>query len=143
MPSDVTLKTMNTVHRAMLKISGERLGWNAGRMPVLELTTTGRKSGEPRSVMLTSAVQEGSTIVVVASRGGDDQHPAWFLNLRDNPEVDVVMRGKPKQRMRAHIANPEERARLWPLVTADHKNHAGYQTKTTREIPLVLLEPAF
>jgi hypothetical protein len=53
------------------------------------------------------------------------------------------MRGKPKQRMRAHIANPEERARLWPLVTADHKNYAGYQTKTTREIPLVLLEPAF
>jgi deazaflavin-dependent oxidoreductase (nitroreductase family) len=85
MPSDFTLKTMNTVHRAMLKISGGRLGWNASRMPVLELTTTGRKSGEPRSVMLTSPVQEGSTVVIVASRGGDDHHPAWFLNLRDNP----------------------------------------------------------
>jgi deazaflavin-dependent oxidoreductase (nitroreductase family) len=141
MPSDFTLKTMNAVHRAALKISGGRLGWNASRMPVLELTTTGRKSGQPRSVMLTSPVQEGSTVVVVASRGGDDRHPAWFLNLRDNPDVQVVMGGKPKQRMRAHVANAEERARLWPLVTADHKNYAGYQTKTTREIPLVLLDP--
>jgi deazaflavin-dependent oxidoreductase (nitroreductase family) len=142
MPSDFTLKTMNTVHRVVLKVSGGRLGWNASKMPVLELTTTGRKSGERRSVMLTSPVQEGSTIVVVASRGGDDQHPAWFLNLRDNPDVEVVMGGKPKQHMRARVATPEERARLWPLVTADHKNYAGYQTKTTREIPLVLLEPA-
>jgi deazaflavin-dependent oxidoreductase (nitroreductase family) len=111
-------------------------------MPVLELTTSGRKSGQPHSVMLTSPLQEGTTIVVVASRGGDDQHPAWFLNLRDNPEVDVAMRGEPKQRMRARIATPEERALLWPRVTADHKNYADYQTKTDREIPLALLEPA-
>ncbi|MEX1008032.1 MAG: nitroreductase/quinone reductase family protein [Acidimicrobiia bacterium] len=141
MPSDLSLKTMNTVHRGLLKISGGRLGWNLSRMPVLELTTTGRKTGQPRSVMLTSPVQDGATIVVVASRGGDDHHPAWFLNLRDNPEVDVVMDGKPKQRMHARVATQEERARLWPLVTADHKNYAGYQTKTKREIPLVRLEP--
>jgi deazaflavin-dependent oxidoreductase (nitroreductase family) len=92
--------------------------------------------------MLTSPYQEGSTIVVVASRGGDDQHPAWFLNLRDDPDVEVTMKGEPKRRMVARVANAEERARLWPLVTADHKNYAGYQTKTEREIPLVLLEPA-
>src|SRR6478736_2369933 len=141
MPSDLTLKAMNTIHRGVLKLSGGRLGWDAGKMPVVELTTTGRKSGQPRSVMLTSPVQEGSTIVVVASRGGDDQHPAWFLNLRDKPEVEVSLKGQPKQPMRAHIASPEERARLWPLVTADHKNYANYQTKTDREIPLVLLEP--
>lgn len=141
MPSDLVLKTMNAVHRGLLKVTGGRAGWNLGSMPVLELTTTGRKSGEPRAVMLTSPVQEGSTIVVVASRGGDDQHPAWFLNLRDNPDVDVVVGGKPKQRMHARVATSEERARLWPLVVADHKNYAGYQTKTKREIPLVLLEP--
>jgi deazaflavin-dependent oxidoreductase (nitroreductase family) len=132
---------MNTLHRGVLKLSGGRLGWNASNMPVVELTTTGRKTGQQRTVMLTSPVQEGSTIVVVASRGGDDQHPAWFLNLRDHPEVEVVMNGKPKQRMQARVATPEERARLWPLVTADHKNYAGYQTKTKREIPLVLLDP--
>src|SRR6476620_9238299 len=142
MPSDFVLKTMNTVHRGMLKVSGGRLGWSASRTPVLELTTTGRKSGQPRLVMLTSPVQEGTTLVVVASRGGDDHHPAWFLNLRDHPDVDVAMSGQPKRRMRAHVATSEERARLWPLVVADHKNYAGYQTKTSREIPLVLLEPA-
>jgi deazaflavin-dependent oxidoreductase (nitroreductase family) len=86
-------------------------------------------------------VQAGSTIVVVASRGGDDTHPAWFLNLRSDPQVEVSLQGKPKVPMRARMATPEERARLWPQVTADHKNYAGYQTKTTREIPLVLLEP--
>ena len=69
MPSDLTLKAMNTIHRGVLKLSGGRLGWEARKMPVIELTTTGRKSGQPRSVMLTSPVQEGSTIVVVASPG--------------------------------------------------------------------------
>jgi deazaflavin-dependent oxidoreductase (nitroreductase family) len=141
MPSDFALKTMNGVHRAMLKVTGGKFGWQASNMPVLELTTTGRKSGQPRSVMLTSPVQEGSTVVVVASRGGDDTHPAWFLNLRDNPDVEVSYKGAPKNRWRARIADESERARLWPLVTADHKNYAQYQTKTTREIPLVLLDP--
>jgi deazaflavin-dependent oxidoreductase (nitroreductase family) len=132
---------MNGVHRAILKLSFGRLGWDASNMPVLELTTTGRKSGQPHPVMLTSPLQEGSTIVVVASRGGDDQHPAWFLNLRDNPDVQVSLKGGPTEPMRARVASSEERARLWPLVTADHENYAGYQTKTDREIPLVLLEP--
>src|SRR5712692_9163622 len=141
MPSDLTLKTMNGIHRALLKISGGRIGWEASKMPVLELTTTGRKSGEPRSVMLTSPLQEGDTIVVVASRGGDDHHPAWFLNLRDNPEVEVAYKGKSKRAMRARVADADERARLWPKVIADHRNYADYQTRTTREIPLVLLEP--
>jgi len=141
MPNDLQFKGMNAIHRAMVKVSGGRLGWEASRMPVLALTTTGRRSGQPHTVMLTSPLQEGTTIAVVASRGGDDHHPAWFLNLRDNPDVEVALRGGPKQRMRARIASPEERARLWPRVTADHKNYAGYQTKTSREIPLVLLEP--
>ena len=135
------LKTMNGVHRAMLAVTFGKFGWHLSNMPALELTTTGRKSGRRRAVMLTSPLQEGSTIVVVASRGGDDTHPAWFLNLRDNPDVEVSYQGAPKRPMRARVATAEERARLWPLVTADHKNYADYQTKTTREIPLVLLEP--
>jgi len=141
MPSDLALKAMNGVHRAMLKLTGDRLGWTVSNMPALELTTIGRKSGQPRAVMLTSPLQEGATIVVVASRGGDDTHPAWYLNLRDNPDVEVAYQGRTKQKMAARIASPDERARLWPLVIADHKNYAGYQTKTDREIPLVLLEP--
>src|SRR5260370_14002434 len=141
MPSDLVLKTMNGLHRAVRKLSGGRLGWQGGKMPGLEVTTAGRKSGQPGSVMLTSPWQEGSTIVIGASRGGDDTHPAWYLNLRDNPDVEVAYKGGAKQPMRARIASPDERARLWQLVTADHKNYAQYQTKTTREIPLLLLEP--
>lgn len=135
------LKVANAVHRGLLKLSFGKFGWDLGNMPVVELTTVGRKSGQKRSVMLTSPLQEGDAIVVVASRGGDDTHPAWFLNLRDNPDVEVSLRGKAKQPMRARVATPEERARLWPQVTAQYKGYAGYQTKTTREIPLVLLDP--
>ncbi|HZA85486.1 MAG TPA: nitroreductase/quinone reductase family protein [Acidimicrobiales bacterium] len=142
MPSDLGLKAMNGVHRTVLKISGGRLGWKAMNMPVLELTTTGRKTGRRHSVMLTSPLQDGDAIVVVASRGGDDHHPAWFLNLRNDPNVEVALGGEPRRPMVARVAGGGERARLWPLVTADHKNYAGYQTRTDREIPLVLLEPA-
>ena len=110
-------------------------------MPVLELTTTGRKSGQKRSVMLTSPIQEGDAIVVVASRGGDDVHPAWFLNLQADPDVDVSFKGAPAEPMTARVATAEERERLWPQVTADYKNYADYQKKTDREIPLVLLTP--
>jgi deazaflavin-dependent oxidoreductase (nitroreductase family) len=91
--------------------------------------------------MLTSPVQEGSTLVVVASRGGDDIHPAWVLNLRDRPDVEVALGGKPRAPMRARVATPEERARLWPIIAEKYKNYAQYQTKTDREIPLVLLDP--
>jgi deazaflavin-dependent oxidoreductase (nitroreductase family) len=135
------LKAMNAVHRGLMKLSGGQLGWRLSGMPVLELTTIGRKTDRPRTVMLTSPVQDGSAIVLVASRGGADTHPAWFLNLRDHPEVEVATNGEPARRMRARVATAEERARLWPLVVADHANYAGYQRKTSREIPLVLVEP--
>jgi len=140
-PSDLSLKLMNGIHRLVLGATGGKLGWSAYGMPVVELTTTGRRSGQPRTTMLTSPYQEGSTIVIVASRGGDDNHPAWYLNLRDKPEVTVSVGGKPGKLMRAEIADPDERARLWPLITADHKNYAGYQRKTERQIPVVLLRP--
>jgi deazaflavin-dependent oxidoreductase (nitroreductase family) len=141
MPSDFSLKAMNAVHRAFLTLSGGLIGWKVAGMSALELTTTGRKSGQPRTVMLTSPTQEGTTIVIVASRGGDDHHPGWFLNLRDNPDVTVAFAGKPKEPMRARVATEEERVELWPRVTAAYKGYAGYQQKTEREIPLVLLEP--
>jgi deazaflavin-dependent oxidoreductase (nitroreductase family) len=140
MPSDFALKTMNTIHRTVQSVSGGRLGWSLAKMLVVELTTTGRKSGLPRSVMLTSPHQNGDTIVLVASRGGDDQHPAWLLNLRDNSSVTVGTKNDTKQ-MTARIADEAERAELWPKITAVYKGYAGYQRKTDREIPVVLLEP--
>jgi deazaflavin-dependent oxidoreductase (nitroreductase family) len=141
MPSDLTLKTMNAVHRAMLKVSFGHLGWTAQRMPVLELTTTGRKTGQRRTVLLTSPVRDGGSLVIVASRGGDDRSPSWFLNLVAHPEVEVAVQGAPAVPMRARVATAVERARLWPRITADHRNYAEYQTRTEREIPLVLLDP--
>ena len=133
---------MNGVHRCLLKVSGGRLGWTAANMPVLELTTIGRKSGKPRSVMLTSPHQEDGAIVIVASKGGADQHPNWFLNLRDNPEVVVTMQDSQNRRMNARVATREERERLWPTITVEYTNYADYQAKTDREIPLIMLEPA-
>lgn len=141
MPSDAALKFMNTAHRALLKLSFGKIGWKAGSMPVLELTTVGRKSGQARSVMLTSPIQDGETIVIVASKGGEDSHPAWYLNLVANPEVEVAYAGAPKRPYAARVASAEERAELWPKVTSSYDNYAGYQRKTDREIPLVLLTP--
>ena len=142
MPSDRLFKALNGAHRGLLKISGGRLGWTAGNMPVLEITTIGRRSGNPRPVMLTSPHQEGDTFVIVASKGGTDTHPAWCLNLRENPQVTVTMKGAAERKMIARVTSPEERERLWPIVTGKSANYAGYQNKTDREIPLVILEPA-
>jgi deazaflavin-dependent oxidoreductase (nitroreductase family) len=141
MPSNFALKTMNTAHRVLLTVTGGRLGNEFGGMPSLELVTTGRKSGRQHAVMLTAPIVDGDTYIVVASRGGDPVHPAWFLNLRDNPDVLLAVRNGPRQPMKARVATADERASLWPRVTAAHKGYAEYQEKTTREIPLVLLTP--
>jgi deazaflavin-dependent oxidoreductase (nitroreductase family) len=141
MPSDLTLKTMNAIHRLLLRGTGGRAGREVAGMPVLELVTTGRRSGEPRAVMLTSPLRDGDAYVVVASRGGDDQHPAWFLNLRDEPRVQVSVQGGPRRAMLASVATPDERTRMWPAVVARYRGYGNYQRRTRREIPLVLLRP--
>jgi deazaflavin-dependent oxidoreductase (nitroreductase family) len=141
MPSDLVLKSMNMVHRGILMISGGRVGSRFAGMPVVQLTTTGRKSGRPRTVLLTSPAQFGDALVVVASRGGDDRHPAWFLNLRNDPHVQVCVQGGPTLPMLARVATTQERDELWPRVVAAYKNYGEYQTRTSRMIPLVLLEP--
>jgi deazaflavin-dependent oxidoreductase (nitroreductase family) len=139
MPPDLVLKAMNGVHRTLVRATGGIVGWEFGGMPALELTTIGRKSGQKRSVMLTAPLVEGETYVVVASRGGDDVHPAWFHNLRANPEVEVSLQGGPTEAWHATVASPEERARMWPLIANKDANYRGYQERTRREIPLVLL----
>jgi deazaflavin-dependent oxidoreductase (nitroreductase family) len=86
-------------------------------------------------------VVAGVGVVVVATSGGDDRQPAWLLNLQANPDVELTLRNETRK-MRARVASPDERAELWPRVTADHANYAGYQRRTEREIPLVIVEPA-
>ena len=138
---DIAARAVTRFHRTVLQLSGGRLANSGFGMPVLILTTIGRKSGEPRSTVLTSPVQEGEAYVLVASYGGDARHPAWFLNLRDNPDVEVTMKGHARK-MRARVASDDERAELWPRVTAKYRGYASYQKRTDRQIPLVILEPS-
>ena len=140
MPSDFQLKLVNAIHRPLFQLSkGKLMGKGLG-MPVLLLTTTGRKSGQKRPTMLTTPLQFDDSIVLVASRGGDDHHPAWFLNLQANSTVEVEMGGATRT-MTARVADAAEKADLWPKIIADHDNYAGYQAKTDRDIPVVVLTP--
>jgi deazaflavin-dependent oxidoreductase (nitroreductase family) len=137
---DLLFRGVTSVHRGLYRVSGGRVAGRGMGMPVLVLTTVGRKSGRKRQTMLTSPLQRGDEIVLVASFGGDDRNPAWYLNLRDNPEVEVEMDGRSRP-MSARVATPDEKSELWPLIVADHSNYEGYQKKTDREIPVVILSP--
>jgi len=136
---DLAARVVTGIHRAVFRTSNGRIGNRGYGMPVLELTTTGRKTGKRRTTMLTSPVQDDGNVVLVASYGGDDRHPTWFLNLRDDPKVEITMEGRTRA-MRARVASPEEKAALWPRVVAAHKGYGEYQTRTKRDIPLVILE---
>lgn len=138
---DTATRFVTHLHKTIFRLSNGRLIGTGFGMPVVMITTTGRKSGRPRTTMLTAPVHDGETFVLVASYGGDSRHPAWFLNLRDNPDVEVTARGRTR-RMRARIAPSDERAALWPRVTSAYRGYAAYQRWTDREIPLVILEPA-
>jgi deazaflavin-dependent oxidoreductase (nitroreductase family) len=137
---DLAARAINGLHRSVFRLSGGRLANRGFGMPVVELITTGRKSGKPRTTMLTSPVQDGDTWVLVASYGGDDRNPQWFLNLSDNPDVELRTGGEPRL-MRARVASKTEKERLWPRVIEAYKGYAGYQRRTERDIPLVLLTP--
>ncbi len=126
----------------LIRLSFGRAGWNAAKMPVIKLTTTGRKSGLPRSVMLTSPYKENDSLIIVASKGGSDTPPDWLLNLEKKPDVTVSIQGAPSVAMHAEVVDENERNRLWPLITKDYSNYGDYQTKTSRVIPLIFLRPA-
>ncbi|MGW0179596.1 nitroreductase/quinone reductase family protein [Nocardia sp. NPDC003345] len=141
MPSNFTLKATNAAHRALLWISGGRWGTEFYGMPVLELTTTGRKSGRPRAVMLTAPIIEGDEYIIVASRVGDPAHPAWYWNLREDPAVEISLPDGRRMPMTAAVLSTEERAGLWSRIVAEYPVYGDYQKRTTREIPLVRLRP--
>lgn len=112
--------------------------WEDGA-PVLVLTTTGRKTGRQRKFAL--IYQEiGGAYVIVASKGGADTHPGWYLNLRDQPEVGVQV-GAAKFAAHARTADADEKARLWPTMAAVWPSYDDYQRQTDRDIPVVVLDP--
>lgn len=139
-PKDEVAKLLTGLHHAILRVSrGKVLGRVMG-MPTVVLETKGRKSGQTRRTMLTAPVVDGDTVVLVASYGGDSRHPAWYLNLSADPDVTIEMDGA-RRDMRARTATAEEKATLWPRITKAYKGYAGYQKRTDRDIPVVLLTP--
>ena len=109
-------------------------------VPTLALTTIGRKTGTPRRTMLIYG-RDGDRYLLVASQGGAPQHPQWYQNLVAQPEVGVQVLAE-RFTARARTATPEEKARLWPTMTALWPAFDEYQAKTSRDIPLVILERA-
>ena len=138
--ADISLKTVSQVHRVIVHLSGGQVLGSAFGMPVVELHTVGRKSGLPRSTMLTAPVIDGDRVVLVASKGGDDRDPDWYANLVAHPEVELTIGGR-RRPMLAHRASAAEKAELWPRVVAAYQGYGTYQDRTERDIPVVLLEP--
>lgn len=134
------LTALSRAHVALYRASGGRLG---GRIPsgapVLLLTTTGRKSGKQRTTPLLN-LEDGGRYVVIASVGGASKHPVWYLNLLANPVATIEVGGR-ELAVTARRAEPEERARLWPLAVQMYAGYDDYQARTTREIPVVILVP--
>ena len=126
------------LHKGVYRLSGGRLMRSFDNMPVLMLTTTGRKSGKSRTTPLMFIEEEGS-YAVVGSAAGRDQHPAWYLNLQAAPDASVRI-GKRTRAVQARFAEGEERDRLFAAFSETAKRYAGYQAKTDRRIPVVLLE---
>jgi deazaflavin-dependent oxidoreductase (nitroreductase family) len=130
---------MSKTHLLVHRLSrGQVLNRVAG-MPVLLLTTTGRRSGKPRTTPLTF-FRDGASLVVIASNGGADRPPDWSLNLQQNPRA-VVKIGTDELTVQARTASPEERERLWVGITATYSGYARYQHKTARQIPVLILIP--
>ena len=132
-------KVIDKTHTALYRATGGIVGAHAAGLCGLLLTTTGRRSGEPRTVALTY-VPDGDDYVVVASNGGADRHPAWWLNLERTPRATVQV-GRTVVPVVAHAADPHERARLWPKLTAANPFYARYEQLTERPIPVVVLRP--
>ena len=138
--ADFGLKMMNRVHRALLFASRGRVGRRLMGMQAVELHTTGRKSGQRRSVLLTAPIHDDGRTVLIASKGGDDRDPEWYKNLVADPNVDLTIEGTTHP-MTARTASAEEKAELWPQIVATYKGYAGYQKRTSRDIPVVICEP--
>jgi|ERR1022692_732426 deazaflavin-dependent oxidoreductase (nitroreductase family) len=138
--SDLGFKALNKMHRTIVHASRGRIGASAFGMPAVELFTVGRKSGHTHSTMLTAPVVDGDTVILVASKGGDDRDPDWYKNIVVQPDVEVIIAGK-RTLMRARSASADEKAELWPRIIASYHPYGNYRRRTERDIPIVICEP--
>ncbi|MFN8544155.1 MAG: nitroreductase/quinone reductase family protein [Candidatus Binatia bacterium] len=132
-------RLVGRVHTVLYRATRGRIGHSAGGFTTLLLTTTGRRTGQPRTAPL-AYMEDDGRYVVVASNGGSDRLPAWCGNLRHRPEATVQV-GARTLAVVGREATPEERAVLWPRLKAWNPFYTHYERLTARTIPIVLLEP--
>ncbi|GAA4490105.1 nitroreductase family deazaflavin-dependent oxidoreductase [Rhodococcus olei] len=139
----VVIKWMSKSNVVAYRATGGRIGgkWRVGSaakngLPICLLTTTGRKSGEPRVSPLLF-LEDGDRVVLVASQGGQPKNPLWYLNLTSDPNVTIQIRSRTRKLV-AHVADDEERAQLWPKLVAMYPEFDDYQSWTDRKIPVVV-----
>jgi F420H(2)-dependent quinone reductase len=133
------IKWMSRGNAWIYRRSNGRLGGVFQKSPVALLTTTGRKTGQPRVSPLLY-MRDGDRVILVASQGGRDKHPLWYLNLKADPKVSVQIKDEVLQ-LRARDATPEEREQYWPRLVAMYPSFDDYQSWTDRVIPIVICEP--
>lgn len=133
------LALITHVHRFVYRSTGGRVGGNLVGLKMLMITNVGRKSGREFQTPLLY-IDDPLGWVVVASNAGDDRDPAWWLNLKARPETRIQV-GREQHAVRARRATAEEAEKLWPRLDASYRDYARYRAGTSREIPVVLLEP--
>ena len=134
------LRRLGGVHTQLYRLTRGIVGHQfPGSPPMLLLDHVGAKSGARRTTPLVY-VDDHPDIVLVASKGGNPRNPAWYHNLRAHPDTTVQV-GSERRPVHARVAGPDERGRLWPKALATYSGYEGYQRRTSREIPLVILEP--
>ena len=134
-----TIRLVGRLHASLWQLLRGRFVDGIGAAPFILLTTNGRKTGRLRTTPVLY-LQDGSDLIVVASFGGNDMHPAWYLNLKKCPEADVVIRGE-RRRVTAGEITIEEKKLIWPRLVKLYPQFEVYQQRTSREIPLVRLLP--
>lgn len=132
-------RLLGGLHVPLYRLTGGLIGHRTGKVTYLLLTTTGAKSGLPRTLGLTYG-RDGDNLILVASKGGSQKHPLWYRNLVANPDCEAQV-GSRRVRCRARTATPKERPRLWALMTGIYAGYDTYRKSTDREIPIVVLEP--
>jgi deazaflavin-dependent oxidoreductase (nitroreductase family) len=138
-PARLALKLGSGAHAGVYRATGGKLFGRMGKSPILLLNTVGRKTGRKRTTPLLY-VMDGEDFVIITSKGGAATHPAWYLNLRANPDATVEI-GDREVQVEAGVADPEEKARLWEKMVEMYPTYDDYQRKTEREIPLLVLRP--
>lgn len=137
--TDFFIKWMSRGNTWLYKVTGGKRGATFRKAPVALLTTTGRKTGQPRVSPLLY-LRDGDRVIVVASKGGAEHNPLWYLNLKADPKVTVQIKDEVRQ-MTARDATDEERATLWPKLVEMYPDFDNYQSWTERKIPIVVCEP--